>query len=539
MGRRERVVQHARLAPAREEDAPALRFALEDALNTVDFGDCGRLIVVRRLLLSAVPPRAGPAFMARALQNAWQALARRAVSHDHPQAVSADAVYFASRWQARLAWLAAFAGDADLTAWYWQTALPELKVLVATHSSAQVLEQLVETLLQENTPDTLAAWRRWPDALLAQFAGRLSDATRQRLLALAVSPRSAWVAAPPDQRPPTAPRTTPPGLRTQRAAVAQRLLAQMPLDPSAAAMVTALWLAPTDADLPTIEEVRSLIANADTLVAAKVDSPEASVEAASMITVGPLFAFTAPGGADGGDAVRRADAVRAPLPRAPSVVPTRHITPVPSIQRVEADLPTFAPTRSLPARSVDLSSLPWLADGALTRQGGLLFTIRLLQVLGFERWLAQQAAPLRRPLALAWLARALGLNAALVDDPQQAWFEPTAADQDLLARSRYIEAGQFLDASQALRLWQARARRALRRHAGMDLHELVARTAWASSSATHIDLVFALEQVDLRIRRLGLDSDPGWVPWLGRIVSFHFVTSDCLPAAFTLEPADG
>jgi hypothetical protein len=73
----------------------------------------------------------------------------------------------------------------------------------------------------------------------------------------------------------------------------------------------------------------------------------------------------------------------------------------------------------------------------------------------------------------------------------------------------------------------------------MDLHELVARTAWASSSATHIDLVFALEQVDLRIRRLGLDSDPGWVPWLGRIVSFHFVTSDCLPAAFTLEPADG
>jgi hypothetical protein len=32
-----------------------------------------------------------------------------------------------------------------------------------------------------------------------------------------------------------------------------------------------------------------------------------------------------------------------------------------------------------------------------------------------------------------------------------------------------------------------------------------------------------LEAADLRLRRAGLDSDPGWVPWFGRIVSFHFV----------------
>lgn len=538
-GRRERVVQHARLAPAREEDAPALRFALEDALNTVDFGDCGRLIVVRRLLLSAVPPRAGPALMARALQNAWQALAMRALSHDHPQAASADAVYFASRWQARLAWLAAFASGTGLSAWYWQTALPELKVLDAAHSKAHAPEQLVETLLQESTADTLIALRRWPDALLAQLAGRLSDATRQRLLALVVSPRSAWVAPPPDQRPQTASLTTPPALRTHRAAVAQRLLAQMPLEPSAAAWVAALWLAPTDADLPTLEEVRSLIANADLLVAAKVDSPEASVGAASLIAARPPLAFAASGGAEAGDAVRRTYAMRAPSPRAPGVAAKMDGTAAPSIQRVEADLPTFSPSRSLPLRVAAWSSLPWLTDGALTRQGGLLFTIRLLQVLGFERWLAQQAAPLRLPFAQAWLARALRLNAALVDDPQHSWFELAAADQDLLARARFVEAGEFLDASQALRLWQARARRALRHHAGMDLQALIARAAWASSSATHIDLVFALDQVDLRIRRLGLDSDPGWVPWLGRIVSFHFVAADCLPTALTLESPDG
>jgi hypothetical protein len=28
--------------------------------------------------------------------------------------------------------------------------------------------------------------------------------------------------------------------------------------------------------------------------------------------------------------------------------------------------------------------------------------------------------------------------------------------------------------------------------------------------------------VDLRIRWAGLDLDPGWLPWLGRVVSFRY-----------------
>jgi hypothetical protein len=393
--------------------------------------------------------------------------------------------------------------------------------------------------LQESTQDTLAALRRWPDAVLAQLAGRLSDAATQRLLAVAVSPRSARVAAPPEQRPPPAPMATPPGLRSHWAAVAQRLLAQLPLDESAGALVAALWLAPTAADRPTLDEVRLLVANAGTFARAKQQAPEATEGSASMVTPTPSLAFASPGGADAGDAVHQGDAMRTPLPRPPNAASTPHAAAAPRVQRVEADLPTFAPSRSLPARRAAFSRLPWLTDGALTRQGGLLFAIHLLQVLGFERWLAQQAVPARRPFAHAWFSHALRVNAAVIDDPQQAWFEPTAADQALLAHARFVEAGRFLDATQALRLWRVRAERALRRHAGQTLHQLVDRRAWASSSATHIDLVFALDQVDLRIRRLGLDSDPGWVPWLGRIVSFHFVATDCLPAAFTLEPPDG
>jgi hypothetical protein len=39
---------------------------------------------------------------------------------------------------------------------------------------------------------------------------------------------------------------------------------------------------------------------------------------------------------------------------------------------------------------------------------------------------------------------------------------------------------------------------------------------------THVDVILDLEQIDLTVRISGLDQNPGWVPSLGRIVSFHF-----------------
>jgi hypothetical protein len=42
-------------------------------------------------------------------------------------------------------------------------------------------------------------------------------------------------------------------------------------------------------------------------------------------------------------------------------------------------------------------------------------------------------------------------------------------------------------------------------------------------SRTHIDVDFRLSQADVRIRRVALDVDPGWVPWLGRVVQFSYL----------------
>jgi hypothetical protein len=50
------------------------------------------------------------------------------------------------------------------------------------------------------------------------------------------------------------------------------------------------------------------------------------------------------------------------------------------------------------------------------------------------------------------------------------------------------------------------------------------------ASRTHLDLWFQPRQAEIRVRRHGLDLDPGWVPWLGRVITFHYATRG---------PADG
>jgi len=50
----------------------------------------------------------------------------------------------------------------------------------------------------------------------------------------------------------------------------------------------------------------------------------------------------------------------------------------------------------------------------------------------------------------------------------------------------------------------------------------LAQSARLLANETHLDVDILTERVDIDIRRVGLDIDPGWVPWLGRIVTFHY-----------------
>ncbi len=70
--------------------------------------------------------------------------------------------------------------------------------------------------------------------------------------------------------------------------------------------------------------------------------------------------------------------------------------------------------------------------------------------------------------------------------------------------------------------WLTACRRWLRRYARIGVASLVARPARLSLTPTHADAFFALSDANLAVRRSGLDLDPGWVPWFGRVMSFHY-----------------
>ena len=91
-------------------------------------------------------------------------------------------------------------------------------------------------------------------------------------------------------------------------------------------------------------------------------------------------------------------------------------------------------------------------------------------------------------------------------------------------RTMHPRIATLLDAplDEQARVWLTAARRWLRRGGGIGLASLVWRPGFASLTPTHADIHFRVNDSDMRVRTLGLDIDPGWLPWFGRVVSFHY-----------------
>jgi len=534
-GQRDRIVRHARLAPASHDDTHTLCFSVQDALNTMDFAECGRLVLVRRLRLHGLPPRPTPAQVSRVLEQAWRALAPQAVPAAHPQVDRADAVFFVSRAAARRSWLRRVAGGEAVTAWFWPQAMPELQGLLASPSSA--LPEVVETLLQEAPRDTLDDLRTWPDALLVRMAAMLPAALFDRLVALCVgdAPQFAF-SAEPSGAPHAADigdaaATVRSGDSISAAAVALVVhrLAAHNASPAARRWLAALWLQPVLGALPTHAQVDSVLRQASSpagAVAALVRrQAEVERQAFAAAAIGPTTPERAAGRAPAQSPNDEASAAPAETVSPDRLASASAAPP----RRMESGLrPAAAPPRAQVPR-INAHSLPWLADAQATHHGGLLFLANALQGLRFEGWLAQQPRNAQAGFVDAWFAHALRQAGAPADDPQHAWFALQEADDARLSAAAFTDGPRTLTPTQALRLWLARVRRALRHRGRIGLRDVVQRRAWVSGSATHLDLVLPLEDVDLRVRRLGLDSDPGWCPWLGRIVAFHFVSRSLLP----------
>jgi hypothetical protein len=499
-GQRARIVQHACLRPAHEDDAAQMRFAVEDALNTADFADCGRLIVVRQLRLAHVPPRASAAWMARAMESAWRALAMQAVAAVDASP-STPVVYFASPVEARLAWLQGVVSAQSVDAWFWSAAMPELKTAAGQVGSA--VDAVVSVLLRESALAFVAALKTWRDAELVALARLMPQPAHRRLLAvLAPSVADAATSQPAALRA-IAAKALPDALL----AVAARMAREAPVAEDAAPWMAALWMTPVLAREPVLHEVEAVVTRAVWMAAGLTSVASAPRDASLPVSTDAVRGEESASDVEAAVSSAGTSDMSMPVDASQLAVARSAQGPSPS-WRMESGLretPRRAASRSK-ARIDPPRGLPWLTDAAFTANGGLMLVLNVLRAMRFD-----SPSPAFVDALMVHLLDAVG---APVDEPQRAWLDVR------LPASDEVE----------LRRWRVRLRRTLRRHVRVDLPDLVRRTAWVSATDTHIDVVYPMSGIDLRLRRRGLDADPGWVPWFGRIVAFHFIDDELLPA---------
>jgi hypothetical protein len=239
----------------------------------------------------------------------------------------------------------------------------------------------------------------------------------------------------------------------------------------------------------------------------------------------------------------------APVPAAFAAPDTRAKAAHESIllERADADIarlpghPESITTEAAPEPSPG-GDRPFL-NAAASACGGLLFLVPVLQRLGYDAWagtlpesaaahVAQQllASVLRRldapPDDPAWLLASTPSNYdfGYIDLKAPAsWGDPTlAAPRGAAAKDIVALAEQAQSAAALAHVWLIACRRWLRRVAGIGVASLVMRPAAIGLTATHADVFFRLEDADMSVRRAGLDFDPGWLPWYGRVISFHY-----------------
>ncbi|MCQ8119499.1 hypothetical protein [Methylomonas rosea] len=147
-----------------------------------------------------------------------------------------------------------------------------------------------------------------------------------------------------------------------------------------------------------------------------------------------------------------------------------------------------------------------------TRQGGLLYLLNMLNRAELRAVMQQHAATL--PSGWAWLYL---LGQELQLDEEDALVDFISMQLGLDSREQLALLPKLPARAQLLNLaerWYGKT--------GVWQPELLALSAQIHYSPSHIDLYAPMNAIRLPVRLAGLDINPDWLPWLGRVVSFHY-----------------
>ncbi len=171
--------------------------------------------------------------------------------------------------------------------------------------------------------------------------------------------------------------------------------------------------------------------------------------------------------------------------------------------------------------------------GEITENAGLLFMIPLMKIIGMDTLMEQFPVYEDLDLPRRILFRCAALLSISPEDPVLAFLgqqpEPSDVTPEFTAPPQWR---RILPEPVRSREWSLDSlvdtmvtamERYCRDTATMEFGELVRRPGYIAVTKTHLDLTFSFSQLDIRVRMAGLDINPGWVPWLGRVFQFHYV----------------
>jgi len=510
VGANDRTVLHLYLrAPSAQVASRALA-RLEDALRCASLPDTGeRLLLVRQLHLGRLPADLSSQSLSLLIEQRVLAAGGSWVHGEHGSAAESPTVFFASRLQAAQAAVRRRADGRGLAAWYWRLALPGVSLEA---SDPAFLHSVIAVLAQESTaPASLPSLVA--DLVAAGHADwlirHMPEEASRMLLAVSGAKRhvaDAMLLRDADPSAHTLRHVWP------RAAGQGR---QMPLP-----RAWPLWL-------------QAVLRTAQWLPDAVPDVSGRPVHAGQIVSHGAAPTLDQ-------DSARRQGGKRRVEQASPvtAAQPSRHGTDAAQALPVTAPVPSESTAHTAVAQTqvgqaFDPIVQPPFDVALPTQAGGLLCLLNVLARLGFADWQAQhQDSPLCGLILLQALHRlhlpeddpAWVLAASLPAPPTRqarCWHAPALWQDARIAVAHEKE--DAIAPEVMATLWLTACRRYLRRVARIGLASLVCRAARMQWSATHLNTRFALRDTDLRVRRAALDIDPGWLDWLGRVATFHYL----------------
>lgn len=464
----DRQVRRLRLRATHDDHVRHGQVLIEDALRTATLGDEARLIIVRRLDLGVVSSQANSTQWSRRIEESFRKTSPVPISVHDRSAPHAAAVYFADHDEPWLQLAHRTLAQQLCTEWYWRSALPGWKPSL---SPTETLRVCVRTLAARGgLPPALRLFTALPSTAAI-------DSLLQSLESADLAPLRAALGHPPSPLGIESP-STPANRSFPSLTELERCLIQ-------------LW-GLTDIRTHFLAALRLAFANPSSISVLRVPTAtakqiQALVQHWQRETIAPLQRTTTPPNP-------AASFAPADVAKPAATSPSRPLTPdrVPSPE----DAP---PTANEPPASL---------ERLFTRAGGLFF---LLPLLGRARLPAFiKTLPDAERTDYPWQILRLALRHAR-----------TAAADPLV-----IALNELPATTQPLGHWLLSANRHALRLTGMNLRVIICRPALVTLTPTHAAVFFRAAEAELRLRRAGLDLDPGWVPWLGRAVSYHFNRED-------------